>query len=162
MTQFSLEESFIDDEAARDYEEYKCPYEFLMSGRAPKVGQRIQSYVTLFDGNDWRRFSGIITSVGEEPSFAEWVSSSMWTEECDRSAPSDSPVRFAYSACDECDPNDPACWSCKILGGKDSRNKPSNLLQLQEKCKNVMGALHGQTVTTALQQHHAKGDTITS
>lgn len=145
MTTLPIKDGFSDDESARDYEPNEHPYEFLITGRPPRVGQRIQSYVDLDNDGRWGRFSGIVTHVGEEPSFDQWVANSFWTCDFGPDLPSDFTFRFD-DECKECGA-DPACWSCKIFG-KENKSQRLTLAELKDRCKAAMGALHGQEITT--------------
>jgi hypothetical protein len=147
---YDAENAFIDDESARDCESCERPqHEFLMTGRNPKVGQRMRSYLGLTSPNGWCRFSGIVTHVGEEPTFEQWCSTSFWPQQDDSSGSSSadgsSHVHIHGGGCEECGAGEPACWSCKLLDGKESLT--CSFLHLQDRCKNMMGALHNQTIT---------------
>jgi len=147
MTTLPFENAFIDDESARDFEEHERPYEFLITGRAPVVGQRMQSYLEVPNTNGaWCRFSGIVTDVDEEPTMVEWVSTSFWTEPFQSNNGNyslDRAFRFEND-CTECG-TEPSCWGCMITGGKKSTIL--TLPVLKDRCKATMGALHNQKIT---------------
>jgi hypothetical protein len=67
-----FEEAFIRDEIAKQKEPYQRPYDFLYTGRAPAVGQRTETHLSSTNGG-WCLLSGIVTEVGELPTFDMWI-----------------------------------------------------------------------------------------
>lgn len=67
-----FEDAFIRDEMAKDKEPFQRPYEFLFTGRKPKVGQRTETQLNVA-GGQWCVLSGIVTEVGELPTFDMWI-----------------------------------------------------------------------------------------
>ena len=76
-TVVEIRDGFIKDEFAKQCEPYQRPYEFLYTGRLPEVGQRTETQITSLNGN-WCRLSGIVTEVGELPTFDMWVTVSFY------------------------------------------------------------------------------------
>lgn len=149
MTTLPFQEGFIDDETARDNAPHEQSHEFLITGRPPNIGQRIQTYVSLPSRFEfpWCRFGGIVTEVGAEPTMEEWMASSFWATECCPDATSGESTFYVFiDECPKCE-NEPACWNCKILGGPENNDKEWTVSELKNRCKAVMGALHGQEIT---------------
>ena len=68
-------EGFLRDDQAKQFEPHQRPYQFLYTGRKPQVGQRAIAQLSLANSRRWCEFTGIVTEVGELPTFDQWVSS---------------------------------------------------------------------------------------
>ena len=68
-----FEAAYVRDGMAKQKEPYQRPYEFLYTGRAPAVGQRTETQLTARTNGSWCLLSGIVTEVGELPTFDMWI-----------------------------------------------------------------------------------------
>lgn len=67
-----FEAAYIRDDMAHNKEPFQRPYDFLYTGRVPAVGQRTETQLKTANG-DWCILSGIVTEVGELPTFDMWI-----------------------------------------------------------------------------------------
>jgi len=139
-------DGFIRDDSSKSREPCQYPYKFLYTGRAPAVGQRTETQLQTNSGR-WCLLSGVVTEVGELPTFDQWVTTS----------------RFAppAQAC-HCRPADPyAMWRPDVVMGFHSDCPHPNcdmcvlrqgkaemtLGDLMDRCREHFGTLHNQRFT---------------
>ena len=61
----------IRDDLAQECEPYQQPYKFLFTGIQPQIGQRTETQIVSSSNGSWCILSGIVTNVGELPTFEE-------------------------------------------------------------------------------------------
>ncbi|KAL3939069.1 MAG: hypothetical protein SGARI_001504, partial [Bacillariaceae sp.] len=127
-----IQDGFVKDDFAQQCEPFQRPYKFLWTGRVPEVGQRTETQITTAEGA-WLRLSGIVTEIGEEPTFDQWVTTSSLAPqtvcECsiDPYANARPETKITFPPGRQCPA--PDCIMCKLRPG-------------------LFGALQGQKITS--------------
>ena len=67
---------FIRDEMAKQKQPFQAPYQFLWTGKVAEIGQRSETQLVSTSSGRWCILSGIVTRVGELPTFDQWVTTS--------------------------------------------------------------------------------------
>jgi len=138
---FQFDSGFINDDFSKQCEPIQGR-PFLYTGRAPKVGQRTE--VAVHAGGEYCRLSGVVSSVGEVPTFDQWVTTSDIAPplcDCNGTDPFAMLRPDTIIGMGECP--DPSCLRCEIRQGR----KEMSLGELWEGSRQVLGAVSGQVVT---------------
>lgn len=139
----SFQDGFINDDFAKLCEPFQPPFKFLWTGRKPRIGQRTETQVTV--NGIWCRLSGIVTNVGDLPSFPEWVNNSMLPPQiCLKCNPSIDPEEVLQPDVQVLLEPGCECFKCELMGS-DSK---LTLAVLKDRCLEKMGTVQNQTLTS--------------
>ena len=140
---FQFRSGFINDDFSKQCEPIQGR-PFLYTGRAPEVGQRTE--VAVHAGGEYCRLSGVVSSVGEVPTFDQWVTTSSIAPPpgcCDCKPADPYAMLHPDTILGFGDCTDPSCLRCEIRQGR----KEMSLGELWEGSRQLLGALSGQVVT---------------
>jgi hypothetical protein len=137
MTFIEFADGFVKDDFAKKCNAIQV-MDFLYTEKRPKLGQRLEIQVS-FSNNRWCRLSGIVTEIGNLPTYDEWIvaTSTVPVPPCRRGEiPADARIRF---------PRDcpyPNCSTCILRQGETEMT----LGTLMNRCFKHMGTLQNQTL----------------
>lgn len=146
-TVIEIYDGYIDDENSKKSERFQPPYKFLFSGRIPEIGQRAEIHATAMSGHGCR-LSGIVTHVGDLPTFDQWV-----TTTCIVPVPCDcfGQDPFSKLSPDTMMPFDPDCrlpqnhcFRCRL---RKEGETEATFGTMMNRFHELEGTIHGQEIT---------------